>query len=82
MILPHLCLQVVPKPTPQAEERLAAASYAGSHPPPSAATHTVAAANGTPLANGDVHDSVNDSAAVAEVSPPQEPALKVGSTME
>jgi hypothetical protein len=71
---------VVRKPTPQAEERLAEASYAVSHPPSAEAdTAAAPAAHGTPLANGDVHDSVDSSAAVAEVASAQEPALKVGS---
>ena len=70
-------VQAVPKPTPQAEERLAEATLAVAMPPAAAADmHSAPAANGAVLVpNGDMHVPVTDAA--AEVAAPQEPALKV-----
>lgn len=69
-------VQAVPKPTPQAEERLAEATLAVASPPAAAGYHHSApVTNGAMLANGDMHVPVDDAA--AEVAAPQEPALKV-----
>ena len=73
-------LQLAHRPTPQAEERLAEATLAVASPPAGACNHAPASSVTAPLANGGLHVPINDGPAAAEVSPPQEPALKVRRT--
>ena len=69
-------VQLVPKPTPQAEERLAEATLAVASPPTTVSS-TPPVVQGSSHGNGDVHVPVDDSSAAAEVALPEEPALKV-----